>query len=74
MSGLKTRYEDSALVRAVSRARRICAAITSIGRRLLSDGAFFEDAGLRAASLIESGRGAMGRTVSAVLPFVVKER
>jgi 3-deoxy-D-manno-octulosonic-acid transferase len=48
--------------------------IARVARRLLADRAFADDAGRRALSLVDSGRGAMGRTVSAVLPFVKEER
>jgi 3-deoxy-D-manno-octulosonic-acid transferase len=48
--------------------------IADIAGRLLSDGAFAGDAGRRALELVHTNRGATGRTVSAVLPFVTGKR
>ncbi len=44
--------------------------IAGIAGRLLTDPAFTEDMGRRALELVRTNRGATGRTVSAVLPFV----
>jgi 3-deoxy-D-manno-octulosonic-acid transferase len=48
--------------------------IARVARRLLSDAGFAREAGRRAAEVAARGRGAMGRTVSAALPFVAQGR